>query len=126
MRRHPKADLYLEERNNGLNNRQIAEKYGVSYQAVASVIAKADPSRFQPFTKKQVVYPSLRRWLNENRVCKRAFLQMMGCIPGGRNTENLNNWFKGKTYPNKQNIDLIIQITGLTYEELFYREEETP
>lgn len=124
MSKHPKADLYMQERKKGLTYREIAEKYGVTYQAVACAVGKADPTRFKPFTEEQVVYTILRDWLNTNRISKKEFVRRMGNIPGGTNCTNLDSWLKGVTYPSKQNIDLMLMVTGLTYEELFYREEE--
>lgn len=124
MSDHPKADLYLEERKKGLTYREIAAKYGVSFQAVAIAAGKADPSRFRPYRGDQVVYPILCKWLNTNKISKKEFIRRMGNIPGGTNSMNLDSWLKGKTYPSKQNIDKMLIVTGLTYEELFYREEE--
>lgn len=123
MSRHPKADLYMAEREKGKTYREIAQMYGVTYQAVAIAVGKADPERFCPFGEDQVVYPKLRAWLNRNRVSKKEFILRMGNIPGGTNNANLDSWFRGKTYPAKQNIDKMLVVTGLTYEELFYREE---
>ena len=123
MSKHPRADLYMKEREQGLTYRAIAEKYGVSYQAVAIAVGRADPARFKPYTEEQVVYPILRRWLNRRKITKKEFIRRMGYIPGGTNSTNLASWLKGMTYPSKQNIDKMLKVTGLTYEELFYREE---
>ena len=68
MSRHPKTDLYLADRAEGMSLREIAQKYGVSHQAVAQVCSKYMPGRFVPYSSEQVVYPDLRRWLNENKV----------------------------------------------------------
>jgi uncharacterized protein YjcR len=35
-----RASLYIEDRNAGMKYKEIAEKYGVSYQAVSQVCAK--------------------------------------------------------------------------------------
>lgn len=124
MSKHPKADLYREELEKGLTYRQIAIKYGVSYQAVHSALAQFSPQLFKKLTEKQVVYPNLRRWMNENKVGKREFIRRMELSVGGKTAQNLNDWLTGRTYPNKKNIDLILKITGLTYEQLFYREDK--
>ena len=119
-----KADLYLEERLKGKTYQEIATQFGVSYQAVAMAIGKHHPGHFKPVTHKQCVYPNLRRWLNENKVSQAEFLRRIGKAIGGRNYEKVRCWLSGKSYPRKQDIDLMLKITGLTYEELFYREED--
>jgi transcriptional regulator with XRE-family HTH domain len=121
-RNHPRADLYSAEREKGLTYKQIAEKYGVSCQAVHSACAKSAPHLFKPYNERQVVYPFLRRWMNDNKVSRRELVRRMGHIAAGRSNMNMAGWLRGETYPNKQNIDLLLQVSGLTYEELFYRE----
>lgn len=124
MSRHPKADLYLAERAKGLTYRQIADKYGVSHQTVAMACAQYAPGHFRPFNSKQVIYPNLRKWLNDNKVCKSEFLRRMGKVGYGESVQTLGDWFRGRSYPTKQNIDLILAVTGLTYEKLFEIEKE--
>ena len=124
MRGHPKTDLYLAEREKGLTYRQIAAKYGVSHQTVAMACAKHSPGHFRPFNAKQVVYPKLRQWLNENKVSASEFTRRLGHIPTGGTHATVKAWFSGKNYPSKRMIDKMLMVTGLTYEELWEEEAE--
>ena len=123
MANRERANLYLADRQKGMSLRAIAAKYGVSHQAVSQVCAKYMPGRFVPFTPEQVIYPNLRRWLNENRVSKSEFLRRMGNLPQASSSESLRSWFRGDHYPDKAHIDKILAVTGLTYEELWEVEE---
>lgn len=121
---HPRAELYLAERAKGLTHREIAEKYGVSHQAVAQACARHKPSLFKPYTAKEVVYPNLRRWLNDNKVSRNEFARRLGNAPYGANSSHLSCWLRGINYPTKLNIDRLLAVTGLTYEELWRQEEQ--
>ena len=120
--RHPRSDLYIAERNKGMTHQQIADKFGVSRQTVAQACARYSPNRFRPYTEKEVVYPNLRKWLNDNKVCRSEFCRRLGIVGFGTAYPNLGGWFSGVRYPNKTNIDKILSITGLTYEELWQTE----
>ena len=124
MSKHPKADLYRAERAKGLKYREIAEKYGVSFQAVAQKCSEYESGKFRPFTEKNCVYPNLRKWLNENRVSQSEFVRRMGYVPTGKTKVSFGGYFRGEGYPQKRTIDKMLQATGLTYEELWYREGE--
>lgn len=122
---HPKADLYIAERDAGLTYREIAEKHGISYQAVAQTCARYSVGHFRAYTKNDVVYPNLRKWLNDNKVTKSEFIRRMGNVYSGNLMAQVGNWFSGKTCPMKQSIDKILEITGLTYEQLFATEDDS-
>lgn len=116
MSKHPKADLYLEERANGLTYRQISEKYGVSYQSVHSTCTKVDGTYKTVITSCGCIYPNLRIWLNQDRRRRDAFFQAMeGCT--------IRDILKGIQQPKKNIIDKMISFTGMTYEELFKEDD---
>lgn len=121
-KKHPRADLYMADRAKGLTYTEIGAKYGVSYQAVAQVCGKIAPSHFKPYTAEEVVYPNLRRWLNENKIARSEFARRLGNIPSSNYTGYISEWFRGRKYPIKTTIDKIIAVTGLSYEKLFEEE----
>ena len=118
-----KYELYRAEREKGLTYREIAEKYGVSYQAVAQVCGKSQPSRFRFWTKQSCIYPNVRKWLNENKITYRELFHRLGWETCGANYTYMGDWLRGINYPRKQIIDKFLSVTGLTYEQFFETEK---
>lgn len=123
MKRSERAAQYIELRDQGMTYAEIAKICGVSYQAVAMCIGKWSPGHFKPLTKEAVVYPNLRLWMNENEITRNEFIRRMNLAISGGNSERFSSYFKGKCDPPKKTIDKMLQVTGMTYEELFYRED---
>lgn len=119
MSRHPKADLYMAERDAGLTYAEIAAKCGVTAQCVAQSCARYGAGHFKPYTMDEVVYPNLRKWLNDNKVTRREFIRRMGNVAGANQQSQLSAIFRGDRFPIKKTMDKFIKITGLTYEQLF-------
>lgn len=118
-----KADLYLADRASGMKYREIAEKYGVSYQSIAQVCAQAGvPGHTKPFNCEEVVYPELRKWMNENMVNRAELGRRLGQLPSPYTRKKVNDWLRGKVFPKKNEIDRLIEVTGLNYERLFSTE----
>lgn len=117
-----KADLYREERENGLNYQQIADKYGVSKQCVAQACGKQDIFHFQ--YNNTCVYPGLRKWINDNKISTSELVRLMGMTAYGQNCANLRNRLNGETELKKSDIDKLIEITGMTYDKLFREKQD--
>ena len=117
--RKRRADLYMEARNEGLSYPQIAKRFGVSYQCVAQACAKRGVGHFKKFTEEEVVYPNLRKWMNDNEVTRSELLRRMGELPHSEANSRLSTYLRGKQYPRKSTIDKLLKATGLTYEKLF-------
>ena len=119
-----RTELYRELRAQGMTYRAIAKECGVSYQAVAQVCAKRKDTRFRKISQKTCVYPALREWMNNNLVSRAELYRMMHdghpCI--GRAPYVINERLSGKTLWRIDEIDRLLDITGMTYEELFGRE----
>ena len=120
---HSRAEFYMQARKQGMTYRQIAQKYGVTPQAVAAACAIHAPGHFKPYTETEVVYPKLCKWLNDNEVSRNEFARRMGLAPYAKNCYRVSDYFRGKNYPLKETIDKMLRVTGLTYEELFSLEE---
>ena len=122
-KKNNKSYVYVTDRQAGLTYREIAEKYGVSYQTVAQGCARRGVGHFKPYTAAEVVYPNLRKWLNENKVSRYEFIRRMGEQTCAATSSKISVYFRGKAYPRKITIDKFIAVTGLTYEQLFAEEE---
>ena len=118
-----KADLFVADRNAGMRYAEIARKYGVSYQRVAQVCASRGVGHFKVYTAAECVYPNLRKWLNENQISRYEFIRRLGLNQHSANHARISEHFRGRTYPRKETIDKFIAVTGLTYEQLFAKEE---
>ena len=110
-------------RDQGLKYKEIAEKFGVSNQYVSMVCGKCSPAYFQHIDD-SCIYPNLRKWMNEKKVSRREFLRRMGLAPYTGNYERFASYLRGESCPRKQYIDKMLEVTGMTYETLFYTEQE--
>jgi transcriptional regulator with XRE-family HTH domain len=112
----------VELKKHGFRNEEIAAQLGVSRSYVYEMCGKNGKRCFKPITEKQCVYPIWREWFNENRVNRMDFIRMLEDDGHSLSHVHLSELMKGNRFPNKKNIDAILEVTGLTYEELFYRE----
>lgn len=122
-RKAKKADLYRKELRSGMSCREIAEKYGISVQAVYAACGSVQGVRFRRYEEKDCIWVGLRHWLNYHEVSKRSLLRQMGLEYSHCNLERLNQNLKGRNDLRMSFIRKMMSITGMTYEELF-REEE--
>lgn len=114
--RATRAKIYLEDRKNGMTYREIAEKYGVSYQSVHSCCTRQDGTYHTSVSPKGCIYPNLRRWLNADKNRRDRFFQEMKCY-------SIREYIKGVRQPKKDAIDKMLALTGMTYEVMFAQEE---
>jgi hypothetical protein len=117
---HPKKDLYMMEREKGLTYQQIADKYGVSKQNVAQLCSKHEPSRFQ--YNRTCAYPALRKWLNDNKCSTSELVRRMNLVAAPENIARMQRVLCKRNELKKWEIDKLLEITGMTYEELFCQE----
>ena len=118
-----RRDIYREDRETGMTYREIAAKHGVSYQAVADALGKSDLTKFKPWTAERCIYPNLREWMNANKVSLREFVRRTEAVSAGSNLIRYAAYFRGDNYPGKQTIDKMLNVTGLTYEQLWEVED---
>ena len=115
-------DLMRADRAQGMSYRQIGEKYGLSRQRVFQIIGCTTDRResyFRCITEKDCIYPNIRKWMNDNKVSKAEFCRRVFGNSHSQNWHHISNWLGGRRYPLKKSIDKLIEVTGLTYEELF-------
>lgn len=114
-----RSDLYRTEREKGMTYREIAEKHGVSYQCVAHACGKYNPERFQYHKEEAVVFPNLRKWMNDNKISNAELLRRLGYKTYGNAYFSwLRYILNGRNEMKKSTIDKLLAITGMTYEEL--------
>lgn len=119
-----KGEIYRAERDKGLKYREIAEKYGVSKQAVAQFCGKYQPARFIPYGEKGCRYVNLRNWLNKEKLTQAELIRRLGYEVLKPTRERIWNILSGKLELRKSEIDKLIALTGLTYEQLFAEDEK--
>lgn len=121
-REHPKSDLYRQERENGFTYKEIAEKYGITYQCVAQACGKQSIPHFR--YNETCIFPALRDWMNDNKCNASEILRKMGLTHHGSNYCRMTNLLTGRVELKKKEIDFFLKLTGMTYEELFREEED--
>jgi transcriptional regulator with XRE-family HTH domain len=62
--------------------------------------------------------------MNRNHISRRELIIRMGMEYHAEIANRVSGWLKGKSNPSKLMIDRMLKATGMTYEELFAREEE--
>lgn len=117
-----KKEQILSMKAMGYSNAEIVEAVGTSDTYVCRLCGKNKKRDFVPFTSEQCVYPIWREWFNENRIKRSELIRLMEEVGAYISHAHLLTWMRGTTFPNKKNIDALLKVTGLVYEELFYRE----
>lgn len=117
-----RAEEFSALRQQGLTYQEIADQYGVSYQAVAQQLRGSYHSCFRGVSKEKVVFDGLRDWMNDNEVGMMELMHRFhGHFVGGSSAANLREKLRGVRELKKRDIDELIRVTGLSYEELFGR-----
>lgn len=117
-----KKQRIIALRSQGMKYRDIAAQLGVYFQYVAIVCGQTNTYYFRAVSAEECIWPNLRRWMNENRICRNALLRRMGFTTFGEHNMKLGRILKGTQEPGKDWIDRLISATGLPYEVLFARE----
>jgi predicted DNA-binding protein YlxM (UPF0122 family) len=104
-----KREIYAAEYATGKTLREIAEEYGVSWQAVHQGVVRSNVQRPSKW-----VYPGLVLWMRENGFSVKELAEDIGVSQSA-----LYCWLQGAYKPSKKYIDELLKLTGRTYEELF-------
>lgn len=99
-------------REKGLTYEEIGDIFGISKQAVHEALNKPRDG-FRETTVRRVKYVGLRNWMLNNRVSLAELERRCG------DSCRMRRSLVGPYEPSKRNIDAILKITGLTYEECF-------
>jgi transcriptional regulator with XRE-family HTH domain len=108
-------------RQQGMTHQEIAAACGVSRQRVAQVLAQRTEGHFRPYKPEECVYDGLRKWLNENLISRSDINRILHGEPyvGGHQHERICGRLRGKTTFMMREVDLLLDASGKTYEELF-------
>ena len=109
------AKMYHEQ---GYNSRQISEMLGITRQRVHQILGKQDGVRFKVIGD-TCPYKNLRAWMNKNKVSRAEFIRRMGYANDGPTAQSFSAVLRGDKQPKKDYIDLMLRVTGMTYEEMF-------
>ena len=104
----------------GVTYKEIAARYGCSYQNVAQTMAKRNAKQFKAITEKQCCFEGLRNWMNENQISiSEIGRRENGANMGSSSRNCLGKRLRGEQEIRRWEIDFFIDMTGLTYEQLF-------
>lgn len=115
----------LALRKQGLTYEDIAKRFGLSRQRIDQ-ICRRDPNRpySRKISEKECVYPNLRKWMTENGVSRSELIRRMGLDYSIEYfVMRLSRCMKDEEDPKKWFIDKMLEVTGMTYEQMFYRED---
>ena len=111
-----RATLFRSLHEKGLTYEEIGELFDMSRQAAWEIANKSNDG-FRVSTIKKIKYKGLREWMLKNRVNLCELERLCGGMKFATLTRTTYN-------PSKKNIDAILSVTGLTYEECFKEESE--
>lgn len=114
-----KREIYRAERAKGRTFQSIADEFKVSRQCVW----EAQAVRWKPITDKEVVYPNLKKWMDERHMTKAKLARSLGYDYKHGYTK-IRDTLSGAQVAKKPLIDKLIALTGIPYEILFAEEEK--
>lgn len=117
-----RGEMYVALHDKGMSYTEIGDIFGVSKQAVQQAIAYYNKTPYLPPVAEELIrkvkYEGLSNWMLANCV---TFAELERRCGGVRLRKPLLFEFD----PSKKNIDAILRVTGLTYEECFKEREGT-
>lgn len=116
------AKAARELRAQGKTYQSIADELNISRQRVGQICGKYNPRYFRTISEKGCVYPALRKWRNENMISNNEMCRRFFGNSSQANVVRLNEKQAGRKELKKRDIDKLLEITGMKYEELFAKE----
>jgi hypothetical protein len=109
-------------RRDGHTYAEIAEEFGVSKQRVYQLIGQGDKRYFHTVSEKRCIWKGIREWMNDNRIGVSPLVRKMYGNANPTSQNRISGYLAGEIELRKEMIDILLDITGLTYEEAFRRE----
>lgn len=118
-------EIYRAVMNGEKTQTQIAKEYDISRERVSQIIKAIRDKDTKPLAvTRKVVYPAIRDWMNENRITQTQFNNMTGYGEYYSAKETpLRRCLLGGDRVSIELIKKILEVTGLTFEEAFARED---
>lgn len=101
----------------GFSIHEIAEATKTSEKEIEREFKFVLPAK-PKVPKKPSVYPNLERWMEETMFTQRKLAEKLGC-----HYTWVSMVMHGKGNLRKDDIDIILEVTGMTYEECFAKEK---
>ena len=117
--RSKKIAEMVELRKQGKTYNEIASLMGTSKQRVHYLIGGKSDNLFRPVSRERCVWGGLQEWMNENKVCVAELTRRLYGHGNPSQQSLVRDRLAGKVNFQKDFIDNILRITGLTYEEAF-------
>lgn len=116
MTNRDRAEAYYM-RLNGKSFQEIADQFGVSRQRIHQILNGAC-ERAPRRNLDTIIYPAIKNYMKENRLSFSGISRLCGI-----NLWPIINGLCGKNDISKHIIDAILDVTGMTYEEAFKKED---
>lgn len=65
------------------------------------------------------IWPNMEKWLRDNKITYVALSEMLGYKAAPSNYQRVRNQMLGIAELRKRDIDKLLRITGMSYEQLF-------
>lgn len=106
-------------RVSGNTLQEIGNKYGISRERVRQILASA--VKEPKVTWNGIIYPNLKKWMMNRNISMRKFGKILGFSNPGLCEKKL----KGLSSFNLKEVNKVLEITGMSFNETFKTEEKT-
>ena len=117
-------EMVFKLREKKYTQQYIGDLCGISKQRVNTILKQKDMKNTEAKRKYRMFYwPALRKFLDENDMSVREFCILLG--EQNQSTSNLARFLYGYTDTiTIQKLNRILEVTGMTYEEIFMQGAE--
>ena len=114
-----KREQAIALRQKGMTYQEIADSMGISKAYVAILLDRTvKTSNFHIWPVETSPYPILTQWMNDNQITRQELAEKLGYSVSTSSGYIIAKIMKTDKL-SKREIDKLLEITGMTYEELF-------
>lgn len=113
-------ELAVKMRREGKSTIEIADYFGVSFQAISAICRKRGARKFSDFIEK-IPYKGIYEYMMaDEKLTIPKFASRLGLDGDHASTEKLRRFIYGENVSiNKRIYDNLLSLTGMTYEQVF-------